>query len=394
MRTLLPLMMVCAIAGCTDGALPSARESAPTIAREVLSLGSGDANPTYFVKVHDMAVADDGTVYVADSGDHNIKVFNPAGGFVRAIGRSGKGPGEFTTVDRIWLSGDTLLALDLNAGYQFTAFNAESKPIVIRKESPATGTTFLVRRSLPGWVGEVRHIALGNGSADVWSRPLNRMEVINPFTGTTIRKLYDIRHPDTLARRGPFRGVYQPGAVGNKYVFMGVQGNPYEVHVFDIESGDLIRKFSHAYKARKVDEKWVEEALQLLHSEFAKHPDWAGEGEEPAVTARLQSLDLGDEIGAIGSMVVGTDETVWIERLDKITNPAGYILTYMGFVWGPGAGVTTWDVFTADGKQLAQVKFPQGFRLFYATGLTAYGVSTDDTGVQTVSKFEAQPIQK
>ncbi len=36
-----------------------------------------------------------GNIYVLDVGDVNIKVYDPAGRFVRAIGRKGQGPGEF-----------------------------------------------------------------------------------------------------------------------------------------------------------------------------------------------------------------------------------------------------------------------------------------------------------
>jgi len=46
----------------------------------------------------------DGNYYVADSGNGRIAVFSDTGRFLRAIGREGQGPGEFS--DSIVLQGD------------------------------------------------------------------------------------------------------------------------------------------------------------------------------------------------------------------------------------------------------------------------------------------------
>jgi hypothetical protein len=43
----------------------------------------------------DFARAGDGNLYVADSGNHRIAVFDSAGGYQRSLGRAGQGPGEF-----------------------------------------------------------------------------------------------------------------------------------------------------------------------------------------------------------------------------------------------------------------------------------------------------------
>ncbi|MBX3173212.1 MAG: hypothetical protein KF709_02305 [Gemmatimonadaceae bacterium] len=58
-----------------------------------------------------LAVADDGSVLVSESGAGHIKVFGPTGGFQRSIGRRGQGPNEYE-VAFIAVRGDTLLVQD------------------------------------------------------------------------------------------------------------------------------------------------------------------------------------------------------------------------------------------------------------------------------------------
>lgn len=70
-----------------------------------------DGAPGELADPGDVAITDDGTVLVADRSPATIKVFDPAGRFVRTIGRDGDGPGEFRT-PQIAVRGDTLVVHD------------------------------------------------------------------------------------------------------------------------------------------------------------------------------------------------------------------------------------------------------------------------------------------
>lgn len=54
--------------------------------------GSDDA---VFVDINDVTTSPSGDIYVLDTGDRAVKVYSPAGRFVRRFGRAGGGPGEF-----------------------------------------------------------------------------------------------------------------------------------------------------------------------------------------------------------------------------------------------------------------------------------------------------------
>lgn len=63
----------------------------------------------------DLALADDGTLVVSETGDAHVKVFDRNGRFLRRIGRNGQGPGEFR-VGFLAVRGDTLLVQDPQTG--------------------------------------------------------------------------------------------------------------------------------------------------------------------------------------------------------------------------------------------------------------------------------------
>jgi hypothetical protein len=62
----------------------------------------------------DIAMTEDGTLLVAESNPQQVKVYDPAGRYVRTIGRKGEGPGEFNAA-YIAVHGDTLVVQDPSA---------------------------------------------------------------------------------------------------------------------------------------------------------------------------------------------------------------------------------------------------------------------------------------
>jgi hypothetical protein len=82
--------------------------------QEELSFG-GDAEPKEAVlyRPGDILVDENDLIYVSDYQDAMIKVFDPQGNFVRAIGRKGQGPGEFQSISAMrFLPDGQLLVFD------------------------------------------------------------------------------------------------------------------------------------------------------------------------------------------------------------------------------------------------------------------------------------------
>lgn len=99
--------------------------------REELRIGSVDTPPYLLTEVGDLAVAN-GQVFVAQPKDGQVRVFDTAGRFIRAVGRQGEGPGEFRSIASIGVRADTLWVVDrYNA--RVTAVDLEGRVLDTRQ---------------------------------------------------------------------------------------------------------------------------------------------------------------------------------------------------------------------------------------------------------------------
>jgi hypothetical protein len=75
--------------------------------------GFGEPSPAEFGRVRSVMADADGRFYVADAHALEIRVFEPDGRFVRALGRKGGGPAEIEGLHgTAWLTPDTMLVMD------------------------------------------------------------------------------------------------------------------------------------------------------------------------------------------------------------------------------------------------------------------------------------------
>lgn len=80
---------------------------------EELAIG-GEAGGDYvFASISSIAVSGDGTIFVLDQKDKNIKTFDSEGKLLRTIGKTGEGPGEFQGPSSIhWTARNELAVVD------------------------------------------------------------------------------------------------------------------------------------------------------------------------------------------------------------------------------------------------------------------------------------------
>jgi hypothetical protein len=80
--------------------------------RKLVSIGCADCGgPAQFAEVADVAVTPNGTIWVADRDDPRLRAFTPGGVLVRAFGRRGEGPGEFSGIEKIFPGPDGTMAI-------------------------------------------------------------------------------------------------------------------------------------------------------------------------------------------------------------------------------------------------------------------------------------------
>jgi len=159
----------------------------------VVSIGpktlSDTGSPDEFGGVSSVALGPNDEVFVADSRNHEVRVFGLDGNHRRTFGREGEGPGEFVSLYSLAWTGDRLLTFDPDQG-RIGEWSAEG--IWLGQRNTQTGVTGNLRlvRLYPVGPDEVFRFAFG--------RDLERLFVGLSSRGET---------GDTLAwLRGPSSG--------------------------------------------------------------------------------------------------------------------------------------------------------------------------------------------
>jgi hypothetical protein len=79
-----------------------------------LTIGADLSNPAAVLyQPAGVTASEDGTIYVADRGANDIKMFAADGTYLKTFGNEGQGPGEFGSVSAITVAGEFLVARDL-----------------------------------------------------------------------------------------------------------------------------------------------------------------------------------------------------------------------------------------------------------------------------------------
>ena len=82
-----------------------------------LEIRGVDGDPNYeFYRPSGIAVDKDGNIYVADSGNHRIQIFDNNGVYLDTLGGEGFGPGEFRLPMRVVVAGDQVIVGEARSG--------------------------------------------------------------------------------------------------------------------------------------------------------------------------------------------------------------------------------------------------------------------------------------
>lgn len=89
-----------------------------------ITLGLSD---DYFLgEIADIDTDSQGKIYVADEGSMSIKVFNKNGELIKTIGRRGRGPGEFLSINEFYVGDGSIVIADVQ-NFRVSVFNLDGK---------------------------------------------------------------------------------------------------------------------------------------------------------------------------------------------------------------------------------------------------------------------------
>lgn len=154
---------------------------------EELRIGSLDDPEVGFSSVADIELGRDGLLYVLDSQERQVRVFDRTGHRVRAFGRRGSGPGEFQDPESLGVVGDTVWVTEMGGNHRVTLFSSDGKLLatVPGLNKRFTGKSGRVIVSVvPGWLepggllpSRYWYTAVGRSAGDTIIFPQVRFDV-------------------------------------------------------------------------------------------------------------------------------------------------------------------------------------------------------------------------
>ena len=95
---------------------------------EELSIGEAEGREEYmFLEVQSITTDDEGRIYVLDSEENNVKIYDKKGKFVNKFGRKGQGPGEFSRPIKVIVTNQDEILVQNMYSNPFNFFSLEGK---------------------------------------------------------------------------------------------------------------------------------------------------------------------------------------------------------------------------------------------------------------------------
>jgi hypothetical protein len=347
-------------------------------ARPTVTIGREGDPHAEFLRVGRVIRLPGGEILVPNAGTNEIRVFDRSGRYLRAIGRSGAGPGEFRLPSLVARAGDTLFVADpVNARIsEILASGRLVKTIPITARSAATGYDVVgrfrdgrwavVTKTSPNIYGPERRyrdsaqvglLAPDASGGVVW---------IGSYPGVTL-----IVHKPGNGPHGDVVGVVPlaptaVSAVSGDEVLIGDTGANM-IGAYS-SAGAKLRLIQLPLTARPLTDVRI---AQTLKQAVEENPSARS---RPYLTALHSRAVMGSTLPVFRSMVPTADGALWVEPF-----PAD------------AAAPTDWLVLDSAGHQRASVMVPGGFEITEVGPDYVVGIHTDGSGVETIRLYGLIP---
>lgn len=353
--------------------LPDGAWGDATIVEE-LAVGVEFGDDAYmFGTIHSIAVAADGTMYVADRQQEIVRMYDRDGVHIRDIGTQGQGPGEYAYAPWLGVLPDGTLAMRDSSNSRISFFSAEGEYIDSIPALPGGGLVVGVDGSLnagrfEGAVTMVRYARDGE--------ELGRAEMPPPDRAGDQTFVLGFGEGDIYAFPTETAWAWSP-------LGYAVTGRNDE---YDIE---LRKPEGTVHLRRDIERPPLAAEEQAQWQAFRR-----GLEERTAASGRDTRFEpIPDTKPYFRQIHVGEEGRIWIFRyVDAIERddiepvperPDRPLLTWRE-PW-------TYDVFEPDGTFLGSVVVPETFRPLVFRGETIWGALIDENGVEQVVRLRVVP---
>ena len=326
----------------------------------------------------------DGRIAIAEQSTRSIKLFDSRGRFVRAIGRQGGGPGEFSAITHLQLlKGDTIAAWDgLRAvlsvfdttgrlvrtarlvtgmgGLQLQGMLADGTMILARSYNPVFSRTSRLERD------SISYVTGTPGSAE--------LDTIATVAGSDI---YLFAGADFSSRTPvPFGRVSVIGVQDDRFAI--ATGDRWEVQL-RAPSGQIreIHRVRHqpVPVSRSDIARFKTEYLERMRGSRTSAAGGGGSrAMDPGMLAArekmLEAIPFPETHAPYDSLAVGTDSELWLRTTGTPANAA-----------------RTWVILSRSGAALGTVAVPHGLRLLEVGRDHVIALRRDEDDVEHVGVY-------
>ncbi|HEX2206760.1 MAG TPA: hypothetical protein VHG93_03705 [Longimicrobium sp.] len=337
-----------------------------------LEIGVAEGDPLYQMdRVRAALRLGDGRIVVANAGNQQIRWYGADGKHVASAGREGGGPGEFRGLSALRrLPGDSVLAYDLMA-FRLSWFDpggrfVRSAPLQPVGQVPPR----FVDRFADGSLLLSSSVRTMGSSTESGTRRDTLLFLRADPDGTPVDSL-----PVSPGSEASFEFLTEGGQIRG----MNILTLPFMRNVHTATSGDRYWQGTNdAYEIvlRRADgtpERIVRRVVEpvpvrgayldsLRRVQVAEHGAEAGKS--------LDKVQLPEHLPAFERLLVDDAGNLWVQRTPF-----------------PGSVPAEWDVFDGEGRMMATVRMPAGFRATHLGDDFALGVWTDEDGVEYVRMY-------
>jgi len=400
-RSVGPLGLAATTAGWTALTLAACGPATPTGARgeplvdslPVLSVtrdlhvGSVADPDSGFSRIGSVTVDREGLAYVAELQDSQIRVYDGSGRRVGTIGREGDGPGEFRSIGRMGLLGDTLWACDPTAT-RITLFTATGEML---GTIPAPGRWVSFGG---GGMGLVQGVGLRRDGLVDYSLTNFRLsrggtldsivapDLVGDREGHVVDTVGFMRLPVPTAKQITLAGqdLRVPAAPDDYALHQRESAGLVTVARKAVQEddegtfavtrlrpdGDTLYRRSYAYRPRPFTPALVDSlvARSIPYAVARTHLDTA-----TVAKALKDALDLPPFQTPVSMVVVGVDGSVWLRREDD------------------GGPTFRWIVLDPRGEPVGRFELPRSVTIRWARMGVFYGSALDDMGIPWLVRY-------
>ncbi|MCY4572751.1 MAG: hypothetical protein OXF01_08095 [Gemmatimonadetes bacterium] len=345
-------------------------------------MGGDEADLLYSVKGIEIGPADE--IYVLDA--NQVKVFSPAGEFLRSWGGTGEGPGDFDGTLGLALARDTVAVTD---GDRVQFFDLAGRLL----SSVWTGgrmsgyTAYMINATELGWVVEVlpRTVRLEPGGP--LPTPPREVRYLHPGTGALGEPVATyLQRPDRVqlasgqSVRRAFYRIIEHGVdrKGDVYLPLGVD---HEVSVYGAD-GVLSRVLRMEVEPVPVTDAMLEELRREMVANCQRNAMWRRRCERQRYVEEIVPATIAhahERVPVIGHILVAPDGHLLISRRD---------LREIRAEDQP----RPFDLLSPEGRFLGRIEIPVNFRPMIVRDGSILGSWTDEFGVRYVVKYRVEGL--